>query len=173
MEKEIRDIIQRIYVNHEDNQATNTEVITKIKEDLERILSQIKNISVSISVPHDTEYRRIEYGENCAVALDVVVSVPDNEYTMVFQISKLGEFACYYWRLINKNIWSYFTKVPEGWPSNVFSEVYQEIQKYGFRIVEDKELNEPFEGVAKYISGNDDEEPETVGGLLFCYDGPH
>jgi hypothetical protein len=173
MNQELNNTISRIYINHEDNHATNEEIVTKMKADLEDMLSKIKILSFSISLSHDPEYKRIEYGENCAVALDIFVNVPNNEHTLVFQISKLGKFACYYWRVVNKNIWSYYSKVPEGWPSDIFSEVYQAILKCGFRIFEDKELGEIFEGVVKYITENDEEIPETIGGLLFCYDGPH
>jgi len=38
--------------------------------------------------------------------------------------------------------------------------------------LKDKELDEPSESVVKYIIG-DEEDHETVRGLLFCYDGPH
>ncbi len=173
MDNEIKDIISKIYIYHEDNQATNEEIVNKMKNDLENTLSKIKGISVSISISHDPEYKRIEYGENCAVALDVFVYVPNNEHTMVVQISKLGKFAQYYWKLWKP--YEYFsTEMPEGWPSSIYHEVCDAIQKYGLRILEAKELDEPFEGVVKYIIGdNEGELPETVGGLLFCYDGPH
>jgi len=173
MDNEIKDIISKIYVCHEDNQATNEEIVNKMKNDLENILSKIENISVSISIPHDREYKRFEYSENCAVALDVFVYVPNNEHTMVVQISKLGKFAWSYWRVSQKGGWHYYYEMPEGWPSSVYDEICDAIQKHGFRILEAKELDEPFEGVVKYFIGYNEEEPETVRGLLFCYDGAH
>jgi hypothetical protein len=173
MNQELYNIISRIYIYHEENHATNEAIVKKMKADLENMLLKVENISLSISLSRDPEYKIMKYGKNCAVALDIFVNVPNNQHTLVFQISKLGNFACYYWRVVNKNVWSYYSKLPGGWPSNIFSEVYQTIQKYGFRIVEDKELDEPFEGVIKYLTENDEQIPETVGGLLFCYDGPH
>lgn len=58
------------------------------------------------------------------------------------------------------------------WPSNIFCQVCGAIQNYGVRFLKDKELDEPSESVVKYIIG-DEEDHETVRGLLFCYDGPH
>jgi hypothetical protein len=52
--------------------------------------------------------------------------------------------------------------------------VIEACKEYGVRFLTEGELNEPFEGVVKYIIGdNEGELPETVGGLLFCYDGFH
>ena len=174
MDKEIKDTILGVYINHWQNQATNEEIVKKMKHELEDMLSQIKNISVSISIPHDPEYKRIEYDENCAVALDIFVYVPNNEHAMVVQISKLGKFAWFYWKLW-KPYESFIYEMPEGWPNEVPPQIIKTIQEYGVRFLTQNEMNERFEAVYRTYSADTGyvDEPATVRELLFCCDGPH
>jgi hypothetical protein len=173
MDTEIRQIITRVYVEQKDNLSADVEVAYRMKADLASVLSKISGLSVDIQLSPDPEYKRIEYGENCGVMLDIVLSVPNNKYAMVVQISKLGRYACFYWR---RDRWlgarTFKYRVPRGWPENIVIQIRKEIEDCGIRFLGNKELEEEFEGIREYFASHD-EEYATVRGLLFCFDGAH
>ena len=173
MDTEIRQIITRIYVEQKDNLSADAQVAYKMKAGLASVLTIISGLSVDIRLSHDPEYKRIEYGKNCGVMLDIVLSLSNNKYAMVVQISKLGRYACLYWRrdrCLGATTFKY--RVPRGWPENIVIQIQQEIEDYGIRLLGNKELEEEFEGIREYFASHD-EEYATVRGLLFCFDGAH
>jgi len=176
MDETVRSAISRIYIDRENNHAMNAEIAGRMKTDLERILDAIEDISVNIQVaPHDAEYERIEYGNICVVALDIIITSARSRHTMVVQISKLGKFAQYYWR---KKVWlglggmSYRYAAPKDWPEALLANVCQAVQALGVRILPDEELSEEVKAIPSWCFGPEVRN-ETVRGLLFCFDGPH
>jgi hypothetical protein len=175
MDREIRDIISKIYINSEENTATDAKSVQRLKADFEELLKIIEDISFEVRFSHDTEYGRIEYGSSCAVALDIIINVRSSKYSMVVQISKLGSFAWLYWR---RKWWfgfggmSYKYRIPKGWSEEMITCISDAIQSYGMRILGDEQLSEEFEGI-RHVFATHEEEYATVRDLLFCFDGAH
>jgi hypothetical protein len=146
-----------------------------MKAHFEQLLKIIEDISFEVRLSHDRECRRIEYGNSCAVALDIIINVDSSKYSMVFQISKLGNFAWFYWRrklLFGLGGMSYKYKIPKGWSKEMITRISDAIQSYGMRILGDEELREKFEGI-RHVFATHEEEYATVRDLVFCFDGAH
>ena len=172
MDKIIKDIITKIYLNGEENQAITKKSALKIKADLVNLLGKTENIFIDIQISKDEEYRKIKYGKTCAVSLDVIVSIAGSKHNLIIQISKLGNFAKFYWRkeLPVLRGAQFFYELPKDWPIDLFNEIKNIVENYGIRFLTEKELAEKCEAIPNYF---DEREKATVDELIFCYDGIH
>jgi len=172
MDKIIKDIIRKIYLNGEENQAITKKSALKIKADLENLLGKIKDISIDIQISKDEEYRKIKYGKICAVALDIIVISARSKNKLIIQISKLGNFGKFYWEkeLPVLGGAQFFYELPKDWSIDLFNQIKNAVENYGIKFLSGEELAEKCEAIPNYF---DEREKATVNELIFCYDGAH
>lgn len=170
MDKSIQDIISRIFVQLEENEAFDAESAQRLAQNLSKVLGKINSIAVEVQPARDPEYKNLKYGTNCAVAFDLIIST-DSKYNLVVQISKLGNLGRLYWR---KQMWlggyRFLYEPPKGWPKELVHQILRTINEYGITFLGNAELGEQFESIQNCFSPH---EGATVADLLFCFDGVH
>jgi len=174
MKNDIRDTIKAIYVDGQPNTAVDPGSARKIAGTVTPAVGAVGGTEVTSHVCTDdrAEFRSITYGTTCAVALDVFVKVPGSGHELVIQFSKLGRYACLYWRKAGHlGVWFTYNP-PKGWHEDSVSETREAVRGLGFHVLSNAELDEPYVGIPDAFASHD-EDYASVRSLLFCFDGAH
>ncbi|MDD2689075.1 MAG: hypothetical protein PHT41_02865 [Candidatus Omnitrophica bacterium] len=173
MDQTIRDIIDRVYIKHEHNGALDQNNAKSMAEDLSSLLRKIEGLNIKIELWHDDNFSNLEYGKDCAVAFDIIISKKSVKHELVIEMSKLGKYIRIYWRKLSPFLFQkkFIDETPKDWDRDTVTLLNNTIQEYGIRILNNNELSEEFEGIRSW-TGNPTINA-TVDELLFCFDGYH
>lgn len=160
MDKTISESIRKIYFDKKNPTYEKSELV-RLANLLRDSIRKFKVDSIKIVLCED---------EECATAFHIDIKLPNDKYTFVIEVSKLGKWAKVYWKKTGFVGTTYQDDVPNDAHQRLLSDVSDVLPSYGIKLLSHEELTQEAPGVPDIFNLDDN---ARVGDLLFYFDGRH
>ena len=160
MDKTIVESIRKIYSNKK-NPAYEKDGLIKLAHLLR---DSIRNIGVDSIKLVFCEH------EECATAFHIDIRLPNDKYTFVVEVSKLGKWAKVYWKKTGLIGTTYKDGFPNEAHQSLLSDISDVLQSHDIELLSHEELDQEVPGMPDIFNPDDNAQ---VGDLLFYFDGRH